>query len=354
MLAIFVEENHNNSTMTPTIPNLTILDLLQFNFRDSLEDFEVDCLQSLNNLLFGGLQEFYKQDGCILNKERYFLSMFNTAYYISSMAIKGKRPSLLRAEYEHMASKAPSDIEILPPGDPWRKYNIMTMVCYILAFFFRETAPSLDLRRLCRDISDISLAQHKRFYDILDLRLKWIISQKKARQLCIPGLQSQETSKGKMKTELESQIKEQKSNENLIDEIVITPTSKIEEQEKIVHDKNGGIARLESERSVIDNNIDDEECNTERLDTAQLIMLFETLLNVPLGATYTNIHALSKLIAKVSGYKASAVRTKINQGRDYDNAKSKKDAAMLVELLKPIDKNNELLAVSRLKENFGL
>ena len=77
--------------------------------------------------------------------------------------------------------------------------------------------------------------------------------------------------------------------------------------------------------------------------------------SVTLDATHTNISALSKFIAKVSGYKDGAVRSKINHAKgSYDNAKAKRDAAMLVELLKPIDKNNELHVVRRLKEHFGL
>ena len=158
----------------------------------------------------------------------------------------------------------------------------------------------------------------------------------------------------------QSIAKEQDSNDfgesNIeIDEIVTSLKSKVEEQEQIIRDKNEYIARLESERIVAENYMDDEGCDSDRLDTAELIILFETPLNITLDATHTNISALSKFIAKVSGYKDGAVRSKINHAKgSYDNAKAKRDAAMLVELLKPIDKNNELHVVRRLKENFGL
>lgn len=155
--------------------------------------------------------------------------------------------------------------------------------------------------------------------------------------------------------------KEQESNDILennigIEEIVTSLKSKVEEQEKIIRGKNEYIARLESEKNVAENYTDDEKNDSERLDTTQLIILFETLLNVTLDAAHTNISALSRFIAKVSGYKDGAIRAKINQKAKgfYDNAKAKRDAAMLVDLLKSIDKKNELRVVSRLKENFGM
>lgn len=155
--------------------------------------------------------------------------------------------------------------------------------------------------------------------------------------------------------------KEKEYNDGLVhnkelDENITVLKSKVEEQEKIIRDKDEYISRLESERIVAENYMDDEGCDSNRLDTAQLIILFETLLNVTLDASQTNLSALSKLIAKISGYKEGAVRTKINQKArgSYDNAKAKRDAAILVELLKPIDKVNVLRVVNRLKENFGL
>lgn len=148
-----------------------------------------------------------------------------------------------------------------------------------------------------------------------------------------------------------------KASHEQIDENITSLKSKVGEQEKIIRDKDEYISRLESERIVAENYMDDEGCDSNRLDTAQLIILFETLLNVTLDASQTNLSALSRFLAKVSGYKEGSVRSKINEkakGGSYDNAKAKRDAAMLVELLKSIDKENVLRVVSRLKENFGL
>ena len=115
---------------------------------------------------------------------------------------------------------------------------------------------------------------------------------------------------------------------------------------------------MDSSENSTRNFTGENDIESTGLDATQLILLFEALLNVPLDSTYTNISALSRFIAKISGRKHEPILSKINEIKGgkigYDSAKVKKDAEMLIELLKPIDREKELLVVSRLKENFGM
>ncbi|MCH5308341.1 MAG: hypothetical protein J1E58_00660 [Prevotella sp.] len=85
---------------------------------------------------------------------------------------------------------------------------------------------------------------------------------------------------------------------------------------------------------------DDEQPakSADQLTVRQLIILFEQLLNVSLDSSFTNISALATLIEKVSGYKASSIRTTINDlaRRGYDSAPVRSDIERLATLVKKV------------------
>lgn len=68
----------------------------------------------------------------------------------------------------------------------------------------------------------------------------------------------------------------------------------------------------------------------------QLIILFDSLLNVPLNPQNTNIKAVSELIAKVSGYDSESIRAKLNESLDFDKHQTRLDAETLASLLDKI------------------
>lgn len=79
---------------------------------------------------------------------------------------------------------------------------------------------------------------------------------------------------------------------------------------------------------------DGEEKDSEgQLDNRQLVLLFMELLNVPLGAEFTNQSALAELISKVSGKSKKSLLNSIREGVDYENNKTKKDAELIASLL---------------------
>lgn len=73
-----------------------------------------------------------------------------------------------------------------------------------------------------------------------------------------------------------------------------------------------------------------------RLTTQQLIMLFESILDISLDATYTNQSELAELLSQVSGYKKDSIRVKIANGIDYEKPQARKDAELLASLLDKI------------------
>ncbi len=90
---------------------------------------------------------------------------------------------------------------------------------------------------------------------------------------------------------------------------------------------------VESNKEIPEGDTDDK---TEQLTNRQLILLFEVILNIPLTPEFTNQKALAKLLSKVSGRSAEAIRQKIMQGVNYDEPSVKKDVKALVSLIKPL------------------
>ena len=70
----------------------------------------------------------------------------------------------------------------------------------------------------------------------------------------------------------------------------------------------------------------------------QLVILFQTMLNVTLkaekGETPVNIKAFSDFIGMVSGRSGGSIRTTVNKGINYDQNGVKKDVGLLVEKMK--------------------
>lgn len=80
----------------------------------------------------------------------------------------------------------------------------------------------------------------------------------------------------------------------------------------------------------------EEELEVEQLTTQQLVILFETLLDVSLDPQYTNQSALANLLSRISGYKPNSIRQKITSGVDYDKPQVKMDAQLVASLLDKI------------------
>ena len=69
----------------------------------------------------------------------------------------------------------------------------------------------------------------------------------------------------------------------------------------------------------------------------QLIILFESLMDLSLSSQYTNIKALARVISKVSGRSEGSIRTCINSGIDYDNPSVKNDVEVVAGQLDVLD-----------------
>lgn len=97
------------------------------------------------------------------------------------------------------------------------------------------------------------------------------------------------------------------------------------------------LKELPEERKKVDEGQDESSVSSgNQLTNRQLIILFESLMNVGLSSDFTNITALSRLISRVSGRSQGGVRTTISNGIDYDSAPVKSDARVVIELLKGI------------------
>ena len=93
----------------------------------------------------------------------------------------------------------------------------------------------------------------------------------------------------------------------------------------------------EVHRKVDGSQVESSAASGDQLTNRQLIILFESLMNVGLSSQFTNIKALSRLISRVSGRSEGSIRTAINNGIDYDSATVRNDAQVVVELLDRID-----------------
>lgn len=162
----------------------TIQDLQSFTAQKSLDDFGVNNLLSLDHSLFIALREFYRRNDCILDKEQYFLLMFNDAYFISKLAARAKRPYLQRADYADIASRKSPVIEMLPPGDLFKKDTVMAMVWCILSTYIKAH-PDPDLRVLLDDIREFHINPQPEFCNIVAHNLYQVDHGKKAQQLSL-------------------------------------------------------------------------------------------------------------------------------------------------------------------------
>ena len=338
----------------------------------SLSNYNVDDPGSLGSIFYDALRNLYRTQSCGGDKELYIQSLFSGAYGIAEKIAQAERPSLHREEYERIAKGGEKE-------DVFRGEVIMAMVYHLFKFnlFYHENPT--EIKTLLEDIEEYSFKNKRSFFEELSRRCENYRPTDKDLQRIVdmfdklPDIKLDDEmisvaytqgyahfmAKSKFEEVIqhkEEEIEKLRSEVNQLHQRMEYSQKRkdliIQRQETIISEKEVYIKKLESEREFVENVVEDEKCDSERLDTAQVIMLFESLLNVSLDPSHTNISALSKLIAKVSGYKEGSVRTKINQKRDYDNAKAKKDAEMLLELLKPIDKEKELLVVSRLKENL--
>lgn len=73
-----------------------------------------------------------------------------------------------------------------------------------------------------------------------------------------------------------------------------------------------------------------------KLTNKQLIILFSHMLDVALTSDQTNINALAKLIAAVSGNSQPSIRGKIRDGVDFDCKEVQSDVEILVDLVYPV------------------
>ena len=109
----------------------------------------------------------------------------------------------------------------------------------------------------------------------------------------------------------------------------------MEGEEWISDDIVGMLESLPEENvsMAVEDKTDSTKGGAAGLTNRQLVILFESLLDVPLSSQYTNIKALARLISKVSGHSEGSVRTCINSGIDYDRAPVKNDVEVVAGLL---------------------
>ena len=88
--------------------------------------------------------------------------------------------------------------------------------------------------------------------------------------------------------------------------------------------------RTEAPQAVNAEEAEDEEVNGQ-LTNSQLVLLFQSILNLNLPAT--NRNALSRLIAAVSGRSADSIRQHTKREKDYDSKKVRQDVEVVANLL---------------------
>jgi hypothetical protein len=87
--------------------------------------------------------------------------------------------------------------------------------------------------------------------------------------------------------------------------------------------------------SDIFNSIESEGEDIDQLSNRQLIILFESLLNIPLSSSDTNISAFANLIGRVAGKSAGSIR-KLIRNFSYNDKQTKRDAEGVANLVRPL------------------
>ncbi len=276
-----------------------------------------------------------------ISAEEQYAVLFNTCYYIVNEIRLNPRPHLRLEEYESFIETLKWSSFLLMPDC---KELIFTIIYYIVSEVLRFDD------NFCRRIR---LRASQEIYNLIFFKILYFEGRNLVEKILPqPELDTQvlacntfsksdlnvspfwgNSGMGTILDDLESQIAGLKDKNQKLEEYV---------------------AKLEAENEELKNICEEEKSEEDitRLSTLQLIILFESLLNVPLKTNYTNINALSELIAKVSGYKKGAVRTKLNKGVDYDKEHTKNDVRTLISLLEHISKEYDLPVINRLKENI--
>ena len=140
-----------------------IFDLFSGNV--SLSSYEVDVPNSLGHIFYCALRDFYRTRSCGKNKELYIQSFFSGAYNISERIKQEKRPSLHREDYERMARG--------DENDATRGEVMLTMVYYIVKQGIASYGSSKEVSALLEEIKDVSIVQHKDFFEDIARRFKY-------------------------------------------------------------------------------------------------------------------------------------------------------------------------------------
>lgn len=80
----------------------------------------------------------------------------------------------------------------------------------------------------------------------------------------------------------------------------------------------------------------EEEENAGKLSIGQLLIFFEAALDITFDSSNMNQKALSTFISRVSGWRESSVRQKLQKGIDYESAQVRQDAHLVAALLEKI------------------
>lgn len=115
----------------------------------------------------------------------------------------------------------------------------------------------------------------------------------------------------------------------------------VEKQE--IHMKDPGIAGNQDNGCAAtaevpnrDEPLIEEEENTGKLSIGQLLIFFEAALDITFDSRNMNQKALSTFISRVSGWRESSVRQKLQKGIDYESAQVRQDAHLVAALLEKI------------------
>lgn len=271
-----------------------------------------------------------------ISAENQYAILFNTTYYIINEARLNPRPHLRIKEYESYVDGLKYPYLL--------KSEIYKEIIFTIVYYLASNILRLD-ENFCRKIKLRAsqyvhnllfyVSPYSQAYDLVDAILP------------SPNLDSSS------KKDIELSTSECHSLADVIDDL----ESQIKDLKNTIREQKECISQLESKQNQYIAEDDLEDTDPEEMNTAQLIILFEVLLNVPLSTTYTNLSALSKFIARVSKYKSGAIRTKINEinhKNGYENPEVRKNAEKLIEWLQPIGKEKELSVVGKIRKNLEI